>query len=695
MSSSRVQITSEDGSVLDIEHVPQPLPIPEPKELGTLRRGMRDNPRINLSLEAIEAATGVFLDVPRLVLLATHKNGVDGLGTFYAGATALYFLEGVADAASLSTVLGNPRLSHLVNAPTSPKPTGVVDDSGQQLAQLRVDFASPAEARALVEAVAMGTLRQEGADYSDSILSNGVMTPVEAVISEAHYDDGSPTTYIAGLYDGISRAVSAGRARLHDPAANAAEMVRRVATSFGDTFNASRAARRRSYIRDAEQYNAALERDGLSMPTLRQLQARRIPLRLVVGAVISEDAAPDTLPAAIATAQSARHISVNPWRDAAQDAMTARRMVGHLLARGLISQTFATLAAEDGLTADDVNVLVADFGLERHSVCDPDGRLTPLWRALLIVHTLTRPHIFVEAKRFIRSDRGFGQVRDERYAGFLGVLIDLPWRAVKPDTTDVARRAWRNGGALTPEVFQNWTPVVGSPESVRLLADDGDHNAVTTLMVLAGAALMADAVLTRDTGSKVDDGRVPYRATPPALLSPWAATAHGRRQAQTVLETFDPTKAGGTGEGRSVQADYTYLHVDSQSQPIPDGAALQTLREGHLFEQADPDRSAKERRKLRAAQAATAGRTQSREDRNEQRRIDLLDNLGQAVSTVKNLITEAADFPNPLKEHPMGSRADWQEVRANVRALEDLLIDVRPPAEPHPGRTPDADRTQT
>lgn len=161
-----------------------------------------------------------------------------------------------------------------------------------------------------------------------------------------------------------------------------------------------------------------------------------------------------------------------------------------------------------------------------------------------------------------------------------------------------------------------------------------------------------------------------------------------------MLEIFDPTKAGGTGEGRSVQADYTYLHVDLQGQTIPDGAALQTLREGHLFEQADPDRSVKERRKRRAAQAAAAGRTQSREDRNEQRRIDLLHNLGQAVSTVKNLIIEAADFPNPLKEHPMGSRADWQKVREGVRALEDLLIDVRPPAEPHPGQAPDADRTK-
>ncbi|MFI1075963.1 hypothetical protein [Streptomyces puniciscabiei] len=694
MNSASVQITSEDGSVLDIERIPGPLPIPDPKELGALRRAMRDNPRINLSSEAIETATGIFIDVPRLTLLATHKDGVDGLGTLYAGATALYVLEGVADGASLSTVLGNPRLSHLVNAPSSPAATGVVDSSGRQLAQLRVEFTAPSEARTLVEAVARETLRQDGADYSDSILSHGVMTPVEAVITEAHYADGSKPTIIASLYDGISRSVSACRVRAHDPAVTTAEMTRLVATSFGDNFAASRAARRRRYTRDAEQYNAALERDGLSMATLRQLQARRVPIRLVVGAVIPEDAAPDTLPAAIATAQSARHISVNPWGDAAQDAMTARRMVGHLLSRGLVSQEFATLVADDALTAEQILVFTQQLGVDLGHLRGADGRIAPLWRALLIVHVLTRPHIFVEAKRFIRSDRGFGQVRDERYAGFLGVLIDMPWRAAKPGTTDVARRAWRNGGVLSSKVFQDWKPVVESPDHLRRKADAGDSNATTTLAVLAGTALMADAVLTRDTGSKVDDGRVPYRATPPVLLASWVTTAHGRRQAQAVVETFNPTKAGGTGEGRSVQANYTYLYVDADGRPVPDGAAFKILLEGDLFEQADPERTTDEQRKRRAARTEAAGRTQSREERNEQRRIGLLHTLGQTADVVKHLITEATDFPRPLMEHPMGSRAEWQKIHETVRALEDLLIDVRPPAGPEPGQSEDADRKE-
>lgn len=694
MSSASVQITSEDGSVLDIERVPHSLPIPDAKALRGLRRAMRDNPRINLSDEAIEAATGIFIDVPRLILLASHKDGVDGLSTFYAGATALYVLEGVSDAVSLSTVLGNPRLSHLFNAPNSPAATGVIDSFGHQLAQLRVDFATPADARAVVEAVARETLRQEGADYSDSILSNGVMTPVEGVMTEVHYADGSPPTITTALYDGISRAVSAGRVRLHDPTVTEAEMIRAVGAGFGHNFAATRAARRRWYTRDAEQHNAALERDGLSMATLRQLQARRVPLRLVVGAAIPEDAAPGTLLAAIATAQSARHISVNVWGDAAQDAMTARRMVAHLVNRGLVSQEFATLVADDVLTADQVQAFAQELDLNIGSLCVAEGHITPLWRALLIVYVLTRQHIFIEAKRFIRSDRGFGQVRDERYAGFLGVLIDIPWRAAKPGSTDVARRAWRNGGALTSAVFQDWTPVLGSPEVLRRKADAGDLNATTTLAVLAGTALIADAVLTRDTGSKVDDGRVPYRATPAVLLASWAITAHGRRQAQSVVETFDPAKAGGTGEGRSAQADYTYPHIDANGRSVPDGAAIQILLEGHLFEQADPKRAADERRKRRAAKAAAAGRTQSREERNELRRLELFHTLGQGADMVKTLATEAVDFPHPLKEHPMGNRVEWQKLRKSVHALDELLIDVRPPATPEPSQSEDADRTE-
>ncbi|MFI7103223.1 hypothetical protein ACIBK8_28185 [Streptomyces sp. NPDC050161] len=693
MSPTSVQLTDENGDLVQIDRVPGPLPIAEAKELGQLRRAMRNNSRINLSDEAIEVAVGGFLDIPRLTVLATHKNNVDGLNSFYAGVAQLLVLEGLFDAECFSTALGNPRLSGQVKAPLAPAPTGVRNNAGELLAQLKVEFESPAHARQVVEDVARETLRQEGADYSDSILSNGVMTPVEAVLTEAHYADGSPATLTAALIDGTSRDVSAAAARHYKPDATPAEQARTVASTFGDNFCASRTMRRRAYNRDAERHNAALARDGLTMATLRQLQTRAVPVRLIVGAVLGEDKTDDVLAAAVATAQSSRHISVNRWSDAAQDAMTARRMVNHLLHRQLVPPAFAALVADEELTAEQISSLVP--GRESDAMYGHNGRIHPLWRAVLIVHTLTRYKIFDEAKRFIRSDRGFGQVRDDRYAGFLGVLIDMPWRAAKPATTDVARRAWRNGGVLYPGVFGEWEPVPASAERLRKFADDGDTNARHTLTVLSGTALMADAVLTRDTGSKVDDGRVPYRATPPVVLAPWTSTARGRWQAKTVVEAFDPNKAGGTGEGKTVQVHYTYAHVDEAGEPIPDGATHEILVEKHLFTQANPERAADEQKKRRQEQVKREAEQKiTREERNEKSRINLLHTIGEARAVVDRLAAEVADFPSPLTEHPMGGPADWTQVHKNLRDLEYALLDVRPPAETEPTRLSDADRRE-
>ncbi|MFF2189177.1 hypothetical protein [Streptomyces sp. NPDC058155] len=693
MSPTSVQLTDENGDTVQIDRVPGPLPVAESKELGQLRRAMRNNPRINLSDEAIETAVGGFLDIPRLTILAAHKNNVDGLNSFYAGATQLLVLEGLFDAEGFSTALGNPRLSGQVNAPTAPAPTGVRDTDGKLLAQLKIEFDSAAHARRLVEDVARETLRQEGADYSDSILSNGVMTPVEAVLTEVHYADNTTSTLTAALIDGTSRDVSAAAARHHLPDASANEQSRVVASTFGENFAASRAARRRKYNRDAERYNAALIRDGLTMATLRQLQTRAIPVRLIVGVVLGDDAADDELAAAVATAQSSRHISINLWSDAAQDAMTARRMVNHLLHQQMVSAAFAALVADEDLTAEQVRSLLPNC--DTGPMCNLDGRIHPLWRAVLIVHTLTRHKVFDEAKRFIRSDRGFGQVRDDRFAGFLGVLIDMPWRAAKPHTTDVARRAWRNGGALYPGVFSGWDPVPVTAERLRELAHDGDANAQHTLAVLSGTALMADAVLTRDTGSKVDDGRVPYRATPPVVLAPWTTTVQGRWQAKTVVETFDPTRAGGTGEGKSAQAEYTYAHVTESGELIPDGAAHEVLLERHVFAQANPERAAAEQKQRRQEQVKREREKEvSRADRNELSRINLLHTIGEARAVVDRLKAEATDYPVPLTEHPMGSPADWKQIRQSLRDLEDELSDVRPPADSQPARQRDADRRE-
>jgi hypothetical protein len=683
-TSSRTVIT-EDGTEIQIERSPRPLPLPEPKDLTALKRRMTANPHINLSPSAIEAAVGVFIDLPKVTRIATYEADVDGLSSQYAGSTHLYAMEGEADAESPSFVLGNPRLGHLLRGlPNAPRVTGVEDENGSLLAELRVEFDSVEDAERLIESTVRETLKEQGANYSDSILGHGVMTAVEAVVVEVAFLDGSPSVFRVVPFDGTSRLASAALVRYHDVTMAPAEGVAHTARVLRRSLRVSQRKRRADYLREAAAINVAHGRDGLTMPVLRQLQARRIPLRLIVGAEFSQDGGTDELPAAIATAQSTRHISVNPWREAAKDTVTAQRTVQHLLQASRVSDAFMTLADHQVLTARQVKEL---FGsVDQKLVLDADGRARPLWRAVVIVHRLTDEAIMAEAKRFIRSDQGVASVQPNRYAGFVGVLVDMPWKWAKPQTTDAARNAWRNGGVLSEQIFEeDWVPLIASVEELVELADAGDVSARLTLQVIAGTALIADGILTRDRGSKIGEDGVTYRAAPPLLLTTWIETSHGRLQAHEVVQTFRHDQAGGSGTGRSVQADYTYKLVGRSGALVRDGETFKILKEGDLFDQANPKRAEEERLKLETAKKASQKKKNlSREEMNELRRSEVLDHVGRAATLVQQLAAEVPDFPQKLSEHPFGQRADWQLTRGKIHDLGESLVDVAPPQPPPP-----------
>lgn len=688
--SSRT-ITTEDGSQLQLERDPLPLSVPTPKQLTALKRELNNNPRVNLTNTAIETAVGLFTDLPRVTRMAAFDADVDGLSSQYAGATHLYFLEGEADAAALSFVLGNPRLDYLLHGlPTAPRRSGARDESGALQAQLIVEFESVADAESLVEATVKETLSDQGANYSDSILGHGVMTPVEAVLVEARFTNGSPPLFLTALYDGTSRAASAGLVRHHNTDLTPEESIARTARELRDALTTTARKRRAAYLRQAEVSNLAYERpDGLTMPVLRQLQARRLPVRLIVGAEFSTDDS-NELPAAISAAQSTRHISVNPWREAAKDSVTAQRTVQHLHQAGIVPEAFVHLAEDRQLTDREISKLFR--GADPDLVVDRStGRARPLWRAATIVHTLTYPDVHEEAKRFIRGDQGISSVQPERYAGFIGILVDLPWRRTKPETTDTARNAWRNGGVLSKEIFDVWDegPVYEHVDELIKQAEAGDTDARLTLQVLAGTALLADGILTRDRGSKLGANGVTYRATPPVLLSSWAATQHGRLQAGRIIQTFDHTRAGGPGTGRTTGAAYTYYLVDSKGQPVRSGRGVTTLLEGHLFDQADPEKAANARKRIR--EEAKKNAKPSREETNEQRRSTINHHIGLAAAAVEQLEGEAADFPAKLTEHPFGRRADWKLLVDRARELGDALLVQAPPADTPPPLFDDED----
>ncbi|MGW5155758.1 hypothetical protein ACWEPN_09780 [Nonomuraea wenchangensis] len=676
-------VVTEDGSEMQIEREPRPLPLHDSKDLSALKRQLRANPNIKLTATAIDVAVGLFIDLPKVIRVATHEAGIDALSSQYAGSTHLLILEGEAEGDALSYVLGNPRLGDLLKgAPKGPRITGVRDEAGHLLAQLVVEFGSVAEAESLVESTIRGTLLDPGANYSDSILGHGVMSPVDAVLVEVRFTDGSPSLYVVALYDGTSRAASAALVRYHDSTLAPAQNVALVAQKLRAALTMSSRKRRATYLKQAETANLSYERDGLTMPSLRQFQARRIPVRLIVGAQFSDESNLNELPAAITAAQSTRHISVNPWREAAKDNVTAQRTVLHLRQAGRVSEAFVHLTEDRPLNDEEVNDLFpgADPALVTDLVT---GRAQPLWRALAIVHTLTDSKVSKEAKRFIRSDQGIAAVHTHRYAGFIGVLVDLPWRWFKPQTTDTARNAWRNGGVLSEGIIAGWKPVFEPVEELLRLAHEGDAPAQHTLQVLAGAALLADGILTRDRGSKLGEDGVFYRATPPILLSTWVDTRHGRLQAAQVIRDFRHESAGGSGTGRSVDVDYTYPLVDEKGVPVPSGQSHRVLIEGDLFDQASPQKSAEGRDDHEKARVLRKGKP-SREQLNEQRRFTILDMVGRAASAVRQLELEIVDFPSKLAEHPMGKRADWTLIRSKIGDLGESLITLIPPADPEP-----------
>ncbi|MGW2214050.1 hypothetical protein ACWCSD_03600 [Nonomuraea sp. NPDC001684] len=293
------------------------------------------------------------------------------------------------------------------------------------------------------------------------------------------------------------------------------------------------------------------------------------------------------------------------------------------------------------------------------------------------MHTLTDADVHTEAKRFIRGDQGIANVQPHRYAGLIGILVDLPWRWTKPETTDTARNAWRNGGVLSEEIFDAWdSPVYERVDELIKLAEADDISARITLQVLAGTALLADGILTRDRGSKLGSDGVTYRATPPVLLSSWAATRHGRLQAGQIIRTFDHTRAGGSGTGRMTGASYTYYLVDQRGRPIRSGQGVTDLLEGHLFEQADPERAAEGRKKIREDKQAAK---LSREENNENRRSTINDLIGRAAAAVEQLTGEVSDYPAKLTEHPFGRRADWKLMVDKARELGDALLLLQAP----------------
>lgn len=658
--SSEISVTAESGDPIFIQREPRTRPDNRAEDVSKLKKSLLDNPRVTLDRAAVEVVAGLFADPVRIHRVVKPDNGVDGLAQVKSAQSDLYLIEGDIDFARLVPLV-NPRLGHLPDN-LFRSMTGAVDEHSNPLARGEMRFANVDEAVRLIGDTVWATFKHKGTDYSESILTHEIMTPIEVVLVQVVFDDGTPPAIVAVPYDGGSRTVSAAMVALGPPPSNPADFRNKLKASFTRRLLVKPAAALKTYRAAVTSYNAALAR-GLDMDVLRKGRSLTVPARIIVGGeFLAEGATHEALPSAIATLQAARHININPWDNPAQDAMAVHRMITSLALHHHISPAMVRLASNTA-TISDLRDL---YGADAAGAGDDTGTIDPLWRAVFLVHALTRETTFEAGKRFIRSDLGLRQVNRDRYAGFLGVLLDQPWRSSKDATLTAARHAWRNFGALASDVWNHWRPVITTPDRLAQRALDGDENARITLLVAAGTALIADGVLTRDTGSKVDDGRTDYRSTPNQLLGTLLAPSntHGIRQAATVLAHFKSDAQG--GDGNNDRETYTYPAVGPDGALIASGTVHKSLQEGDLFRQADRARATQgeqDRQKRKADRARLRGQQHlTPDERNEQRRGTVVNLLHQAHGVTDELRAEIKRFPRSLRQHPFGTHDEWEKL---------------------------------
>ncbi|MBZ9642969.1 hypothetical protein [Streptomyces sp. PSKA30] len=385
--------------------------------------------------------------------------------------------------------------------------------------------------------------------YAESILARRVTRAliVHPVLFE--FEDGEESVTALVARDGITRLASAWKVlsgadltheEVAEQAANA--LLTERARSAGEPAKplTQRLALGREEYRKRvhEEFSAAIAAAGTAGPVPARAvciaQTYLVPAHIAVGIEAHELSAlrvADVFDDALRSILASVHVEFKPWDEAAKNVEVATR------ALKLVVQT---RAAEWGMEKllQDVHAL-ATGRIAETAVPEvfEDQRIpgTALWRAVYLVHALTRPPLHEELKTRAKDIKNDRRMSTKGYAGLLGPVIDLPWRSEKGSALAQARNAWSNGGVLCADVLADGWDVVPTDDFTSLVepALQGDVHARCTLAVAGGIALIADKLLTRNVGSAVapvrQAGKVPFRADVSVVIGGLAAqnNTHG------------------------------------------------------------------------------------------------------------------------------------------------------------------------
>ncbi|KUN36378.1 hypothetical protein AQJ30_22645 [Streptomyces longwoodensis] len=421
-----------------------------------------------------------------------------------------------------------PRTGQELLAVDDPQVLGMAEDDNPQ-AILRYRYESVNHLKRHVRQTITATLYRNS--YEESILSRRVTRALIAHPIIYDFDDGTESVFGLVVRDGITRLASAWKVLAgpdSDPEEAANLAVNTLLAQY--QISASEPAKpltqrmalgrqnRRKQLR--EEFNKEIANAGEgNPPSLRAIQiaqSYQVPSHVTVGVQAHERTAlpvEDVFDDALRSILASVHVEFKPWDTAAQNVEVAARA----LKRVLHGSTGSTV--EDGLHA----VYELAVGLRRASDTpnvygNHDIPGNGLWRAVQLLHTLTRPATFEELRSRAKEIKGDRRMTDKGYAGLLGPIVDHPWRSSKKSAAQQARNAWSNGGVLFKEVLADgWAPMVTNDFTTLIKpALEGSREARLTLALAGGTALIADKLLTRNVGSSVSrtraPGKVPFRA---------------------------------------------------------------------------------------------------------------------------------------------------------------------------------------
>lgn len=514
--------------------------------------------------------------------------------------TGLLMVENV-DGATLRSVVTRVHLSELlpgiqprtgmeVMETPDPQVQGVTD-GGRPCASVRYRYQDLEHLRNHVWQTLHGTLSLNS--YGPSILARKVTRNLITHPVEITFDDGTESFHALVVRDGITRLASAWEV-LAGPDAEAADVAQLAVDSlFGKTAAASgpggeplerrlAAGREKWRRRLREEFAREIAAPEPAPRAAQIAQTYVVPAQIAVGAEGHPGhllAAEDIFDDAIRSVLASVHVEFKQWDTAAQNVEVATRALKRVIQLGDSLVPKDDLQTIYGLAVGRIPV----EELPRVFDEEPAPPGTALWRAVYLVHALTRPELLEPLKDQAKAIKGGKRMGLKGFAELLGPLIDLPWRAHKKHVTKQARNAWNNGGVLTSDVIQEWEPRP-TDDFTALVgpAMAGDIDARCTLAVAGGVALIADKLLTRNVGSALmaakEKGGVPFRADVNQVIEDlsqehnevglWTLALAAERfrgdslpeNAVTMRQLVHKQRTGGaTGSGG---APYAHLKVD-------------------------------------------------------------------------------------------------------------------------------------